>query len=184
MKRKTASPQTLIQMAVDKEPDKTKAAKALVELAANNGTLRDYLVQLGAKTAVGDRIRSDNAKIFRDEPQAGFGSASARAAPVMREAPIVSLAHKRRIKRLAPTLQLLNVMLPNGVRMAIAKRSDIVNAVETYEPQARDMAHKAQYYRAVLQRLPDGKAVADVFDDAALTALYKATKKEDAAQAA
>lgn len=184
MKAKTASPQALIQMAVDKEPDKIKAAKALVDLAATNGTLREYLIQLGAKTAVGDRIRSDNAKIFRDDPQAGFGSAAARPAPIMREAPIVSLAHKRRITRLAPTLQLLNVILPNGVRMALAKRADITNAVETYEPQARDMFHKAAFYRAVLQRLPDGKTVKDVFDDASLTAIYNSTKEEGATRAA
>ncbi|MFC3206832.1 hypothetical protein [Aquamicrobium soli] len=181
---KTASAQTLIQMTVDAEPDKIKAAKALVDLAATNATLRDYLVQLGAKTAVGDRIRSDNAKIFRDDPQAAFGSAVPKAPLKMHEPPIISLDHKRRVRRLAPTLQLLNVILPNGVRMALAKRADIANAVDTYEPQARDMAHKANYYRTVLSRLPNGKAVKDVFDDAALTAIYNATKAADHASAA
>ena len=65
---------------------------------------------------------------------------------------------------------------PNGVKMADAKRADVQYAVDTYAPQAADMLHKASYYRAVLAKLPDGKKVADVFDDKGLTGIYEATR--------
>lgn len=182
MKPKTASAQTLIQMTVDKEPDKIKAANALVDLAATNGTLREYLIQLGAKTAVGDRIRSDNAKIFNGGDHPGFGSAAQRSA--IHEPPIVSLAHKRRITRLAPTLQLMSLRLPNGTIMAFAKRADVESAAQHHRTQASTMMHRYAFFQTVLQRLPDGKIVKDVFDESSLTAIYYSTEKEGAARAA
>lgn len=170
---KSATPQSLIQMAVDRHNEKTSAVDALVELAEGNTSLRNHLIQLGAKAAVGERIRSDNAKIFQDCPDANV------AAPrplVMKEPQLVSSAHRARIIKTAATLQLMAVTLPNGVRMANARKADIENAVAVYQPQAQDMLHKAAYYRAVASKLPDGKRVDEVFNNDTLTLIYEQTR--------
>lgn len=170
---KSATPQALIQMAVDRHNEKTSAVEALVELAEGNASLRNHLIQLGAKAAVGERIRSDNAKIFQDCPDANV------AAPrplVMKEPKLVSSAHRARIIKTAATLQLMAVTLPNGVRMANARKADIENAVAVYQPQAQDMLHKAAYYRAVAAKLPEGKRVEEVFSNDSLTSIYEQTR--------
>lgn len=170
---KSATPQALIQMAVDRHSEKTSAVDALVELAEGNASLRNHLIQLGAKAAVGERIRSDNAKIFQDCPDTNV------AAPrplVMKEPQLVSSAHRTRIIKTAATLQLMAVTLPNGVRMANARKADIENAVAVYQPQAQDMLHKAAYYRAVAAKLPDGKRVDEVFTNDILTSIFEQTR--------
>ncbi len=170
---KSATPQALIQMAVDRHSKKTGAVEALIELAESNAMLRNHLVQLGAKAAVGVRCRSDNASFFQDRPDANV------AAPrplVMKEPQLVSSAHRARIIKTAATLQLMAVRLPNDVRMCDAKKSDIEHAVSVFAPQAQDMLHKAAYYRAVAAKLPDGKRVDEVFTNDTLTSIYEQTR--------
>lgn len=169
---KAVSPQTMIQMIRDSATSKEAAVASLIAAANANTALHDYLIAKGASAAIGELIRNDNAKIFRDTPEATVAGPRL----VMPEAPMVSGAHKRRLRATAATLQLMAITLPNGVRMADASRDDIANAIANYEPQAFDMLHKAAYYRAVLYRLPEGKRVAEVFDDAGLTALYESAR--------
>ncbi|WP_320203735.1 hypothetical protein [Agrobacterium rosae] len=167
---KQVSAQSMIQMAVDRHSEKTSAVEALLHMAGSNTTLRNHLIQLGAKAAVGERIRSDNAKIFQDCPDANVAAARPL---VMKEPQLVSSAHRTRIIKTAATLQLMAVTLPNGVRMANARKADIENAVAVYQPQAQDMLHKAAYYRAVAAKLPDGKRVDEVFNNVTLTSIYE-----------
>jgi hypothetical protein len=169
-----ATPQSLIQLAFDRSPDKDTAVAELVKSASSSATLRDYLILKGAQAAIGERIRGDNAKIFQDRPDAEIAAHHVRL--VMPEAPLVSARHKNRIRSVAATLQLMAITLPNGVRMSNARKADIAHAVSVYEPQAADMLHKAAYYKAVMLGLPEGKTVSDVFDDNSLTALYEAAR--------
>ncbi len=169
---KSATPQALIQMAVDRHSEKTSAVEALIEAAESNTSLRNHLIQLGAKAAVGERIRNDNAKIFQDCPDANVAARPL----VMKEPQLVSSAHRARIIKTAATLQLMAVTLPNGVRMANARKADIENAVAVYQPQAQDMLHKAAYYRAVAAKLPDGKRVDEVFTNDSLTSIFEQTR--------
>lgn len=169
---KDATPQTIIQMIHDSAGTKDAAISTLIATANTNTKLRDHLILKGASAVIGEIIRNHNARIFRDTVEATVTGPRL----VMREAPMVSGAHKRRLRATAATLQLMAITLPNGVRMADASRDDIANAIANYEPQAFDMLHKAAYYRAVLHRLPEGKRVADVFDDAGLTALYEGAR--------
>lgn len=168
------TPQSIVQFTFDRSTDKEAAVLALVEAATDNATLRDYLLLKGAQAAIGERIRGDNAKIFQDRPDADLTAPQVRL--VMKEAPLVSERHRGRIRSVVTTLQLMAITLPNGVRMSDARNADIAHAVSVYEPQAADMLHKASYYRAVMAKLPDGKKVADVFDNGALTVLYEHTR--------
>lgn len=175
---KAMSPQGLIQFIMDKHKDKDAAIDAVVDAAEHNASLQEFLVRSGARNEVGARIRSDNQKIFTGNPNANVNP-SATSPLRMTETPLVNERHARRLNvRADSTLKLLGVMLPNGVMMVNAKREDIRNAIDHYEPQAKDMWHKANYYKSVYRDMPDGKAVGEVFDDAALTALFNSTRAE------
>lgn len=169
---KPSSPQAIIQMHLDAHQDKEAAIAAVIEAAEHNAALQEFLINKGARAAVGELIRSDNSKIFTGNPTANV------TAPLrMTEAPLVNERHKQRLRTRADSiLKLLDIMLPNGVMMANAKRDDIRNAIDHYEPQARDMLHKANYLKSVYRDMPDGKAVSDVFDDASLTDLFNKAK--------
>lgn len=169
---KSATPQALIQMAVDRHSEKTSAVEALIEAAESNTSLRNHLIQLGAKAAVGERIRNDNAKIFQDCPDANVAARPL----VMKEPQLVSSAHRTRIIKTAATLQLMAVRLPNDVRMCDAKKADIEHAISVFAPQAQDMLHKAAYYRAVAAKLPEGKCVDEVFTNDSLTSIFEQTR--------
>lgn len=170
-RRNAASPQAIAQMALDRaKGDKEAAINSLIEAAASNATLRVFLVGKGARAAIGELVRTDNARIFTGNPTADVTRAR------MVEPPLVGSAHRERLMRTAKTLSLLSITLPNGVLLANAKRSDVQSAIDHYEPQARDMLHKAEFYKHVLQRLPTDKTVAEVMDDKSLTSLYEATR--------
>lgn len=171
---KNMAPRDLIAYTFDKAGKrKDDAVRAVIDAAEHNAALAEYLIQEGAKSAVGILIRSDNAKIFNDDIQSDVSKPRVQ----MQQAPLVSPAQKRRLERAATSvLRLLEAVLPNGTLMADAKRPDIEHAIGVYEPQARDMWQKANFYKTVLRELPAGKAVSDEFDNAALTALYNASR--------
>ena len=172
---KAASPQTLIQLAYDDcNGDSEKSVRAVIAAAALNKSLSAYLVAKGASAVIGELRRNDNNRIFKGNDN---------AAPVQRPLRMIEqpLAAPEAVRRRAVvasrgTLMLLNIVLPNGVRMANAKRADVEHAARTYEGQANDMTTKALYYKAVLARLPEGKAVGEVFTDEALTAVMDEAK--------
>lgn len=171
---KPATPQLLVQMILDKALNKEDAIAAVIDAAEHNAFLQSFLLNKGARAAVGELIRNDNAKIFTGNTKANV------AAPLrMTEAPLVSPSHKRRLRKAADTtLQLLGILLPNGVRMSEARHEDLLHAVNHYEPQALDMLHKAKYLKSVMRELPKDKAVSEVMDDAALTVLFNQARAE------
>jgi len=179
---KPVSPQTIIQMIFDEAGTKEEAAVDLVIAADTNPTLRNYLITVGAKTVVGNLIRSDNAKIFNEDPQADV-TRSRSAQPTYgepafagKEAPLVSEAHKSRQVRVAKTLELLAVRLPNGTMLGNARHADLEDAANRYGTQAKDMLHKSTFYSTLLRELPKGKKVGEVMDNVVLTSIFEQTK--------
>lgn len=178
---KPVSVQTVIQMIFDEADTKEEAAVDLVIAADTNQTLRNYLITVGAKTVVGNLIRSDNAKIFNDDPQADVTkpryTQPTYAEPFAgQEPPLVSEAHKGRQRRVAKTLELLAVRLPNGTLLRDARQSDLEDAANRYGTQAKDMLHKSTFYSTLCRELPKGKKVGDVMDNVVLTSIWEQTK--------
>ena len=177
-----ATAQTQIQMIFDKAESRSEATKVLAEKFYTGNELHDLLIYRGAAAVIGGLIHKDNAACYR-----GVAAVATHAAPEgvirMAQPPLISERHRLRIHRASEVLRLLSARLPNDTIMAKARHEDIENAISTYEPQARDMLHKAAYFRAVLSRLPKGKSVGDVFDDAALTAIFKSTMPKEATPA-
>ncbi|MFC0245780.1 hypothetical protein ACFOLL_12815 [Falsochrobactrum ovis] len=171
---KSMAPRDLIAFTFDRAGKrKDEAVRAVIDAAEHNAALAEFLISEGARSAVGQLIRSDNAKIFNDDPNADISKPRALINPP----PLISPAQKRRLERAANSvLRLLEAVLPNGTLMADAKRPDIEHAIGVYEPQARDMWQKANFYKTVLRELPAGKCVADTFDNEKLTALYNAAR--------
>ncbi|WP_024898844.1 hypothetical protein [Brucella rhizosphaerae] len=174
---KNMAPRDLIAYTFDQSGKrKEDAVQAVIEAAEHNAALAEFLISEGAKSAIGILIRSDNAKIFNVDINADVSKPRTFHAH-MAQPPLISPSQKRRLERAATSvLLLLEAVLPNGTLLADAKRSDIEHAIGVYEPQARDMWHKANFYKTVLRDLPAGKSVADEFDNEALTALYNATR--------
>ena len=133
--------------------DKERAIVALIAAAATSATLSKFFIEKGARAAVGESIRTDNARIFNDDQAAdvtrSFTAPAAGRRVVMPEAPILSTAHKARQKATAKVLELLSIRLPNGVLLANARRSDLQIAANHYEKQGKDMLHKATFYARV-----------------------------------
>lgn len=171
---RAASPQTLIQMAFDRcDGDRKEAAEAIIELAESNAALAEYLVALGARTAVGNLICSDRAKIYNDDPAADV--TRPRMAPPSVES--LEAARSRVRGRAARNVRMmLDARLSNGKRMAAAGHADLSNEIAVYEPQAHDMLSKVAYFRAIAAKLPKGKLVGDVFTNEALTAMFEAAR--------
>lgn len=173
---KGMNPQTRIQMIYDAEPTKEAAVAKLAAPFYNGDALHDLLILKGAQTVMSSCRHSDNAKIFRGDPSADVTQPRSWASTErlrVADVPIISLKHKARIKRTVEVLQLLAVVLPNGTKMANAKRADLEDAANRMGAQGRDMLHKATFYRAVMTKLPAGKVVEDVFDDMALSVMFK-----------
>lgn len=160
--------------------DKERAIAALITAAATSATLSKFFIEKGARAAVGESIRTDNARIFNDDQAAdvtrSFTSPAAGRRVVMPEAPILSTAHKARQKATAKVLELLSIRLPNGVLLANARRSDLQIAANHYEKQGKDMLHKATFYARVERGLTDGRKVSEAFDNTTLTVIYEQTR--------
>lgn len=160
--------------------DKERAIVALIAAAATSATLSKFFIEKGARAAVGESIRTDNARIFNDDQAAdvtrSFTAHAAGRGVVMPEAPILSTAHKARQKVAAKVLELLSIRLPNGVLLANARRSDLQNAANHYEKQGKDMLHKATFYARVERGLTDGRKVSEAFDNTTLTVIYEQTR--------
>lgn len=167
----------LVQLFDDCGKNKQTAIAKAIDAAEHSAALQEYLIQEGAKAVISGLIRSDNSIIYNDQPATDTPRFVRVPGVARKEPPIYGGAHKARLERRASSvLRLLDAVLPNGTLMADAKRADISHAVSVYEPQAIDMTHKTKYFKAVLRELPEGKAVSDVLDNAALTALYNTAK--------
>jgi hypothetical protein len=172
---RSVSPQTLIQLAYDECcGDSEKSVGAVIAAAAHNRALSSYLVAKGAAAVIGELRRNDNNRIFKGNDNA----APVRRPLRMIEQPLAApeAVRRRAVVASSGTLMLLSIVLPNGVRMANAKRADVDHAARTYEGQANDMTTKALYYKAVLARLPEGKEVGEVFTDEVLTGIMNDAK--------
>lgn len=160
--------------------DKEIAIAALITAASTSATLSKFFIEKGARAAVGESIRTDNARIFNDDQAAdvtrSFTAPAAGRRVVMPEAPILSTAHKARQKATAKVLELLSIRLPNGVLLANARRSDLQIAANHYEKQGKDMLHKATFYARVERGLTDGRKVSEAFDNTTLTVIYEQTR--------
>lgn len=156
--------------------DKEVAFAELIRAATTSITLAKFFIEKGVRAAIGESIRTDNARIFNDDPQADV---TAPRALVMKEPPLVSPGHRRRLAATAKTLELLSIRLPNGVTLAHARRADLAHAANHYEKQGRDMLHKAAFYARIERQIGDGK-VGDKMDNAALTVMYEESRLKDA----
>lgn len=169
---KLITPQTLIQMTFDKcDGDRQKAARDVLQAAKTSEALTTHLMEAGARTVVGNLICSDRAKIYRADETADVTQ------PLRMARPDTS-AHQFRVSRRAglELRMMLDAPLSSGKRMGDAIKQDVEAEVQVYEPQARDMMTKVNYFRAIAARLPDGKKVGEVLDNAALTALWEAAR--------
>ncbi len=171
---KTASPQTLIQMAFDKcDGDRRAAAEAVIMAARGNVALAEHLIALGARTAVGNLICSDRAKIYNDDPAADV--TRPRMVPPSVES-LEAAAARVRGRAARNVRMMLDARLSNGKRMAVAGHQDLSHEIAVYEPQAHDMLAKVAYFRAIAAKLPKGRLVGDVFTNEALTAMFEAAR--------
>lgn len=171
---KAVTPQTLIQMTFDScAGDRQAAALEVRDAARTNASLLDYLADVGARTVVGNLICSDRSKAFTGRPDADV------TRPLRMQRPDTT-AHERRTRGRAglEVRLLLDARLSNGKRMAEATGADINDEIAVYEPQARNMMAKVNYFRLVVARLPDGKVVGDVLDNAALTKMWAAASEQ------
>lgn len=172
---RSVTPQTLIQLAFDEAGgDRQAAAKAIVDAARTSAVLTQHLIDLGARTAVGNLICSDRAKIFT-------GNASADVTrPRLVMAPQNDNAHRRRVAGRAAleVRMLLDAPLSTGKRMADATKADVLAEASVYAPQAADMMAKVNYFRLVAEKLPDGKTVEQVLTNEGLTALWAKSREQ------
>lgn len=182
---RAAQPMDRVRLALKSaNDDKERAIAALITAAATSATLSKFFIEKGARAAVGESIRTDNARIFNDDQAADVtrsftstGYAVGRGNRVnMPEPPILSTAHKARQKATAKVLELLSIRLPNGVLLANARRSDLQIAANHYEKQGKDMLHKATFYARVERGLTDGRKVSEAFDNTTLTVIYEQTR--------
>lgn len=95
---------------------------------------------------------------------------------VMLERPAESAGRLDALVRMNSAM-LLDFVLPGGKRLAEATTEDLRGAATFYGKLANDMAWKSRWLDRIAGGLPQGKVVAEVFDEAALAAL-----KEGAAQ--
>lgn len=148
--------------------DETKTIAQFIAEARKNASFAAELMQRGARELFNQMIRSHNSTIYSGRPLAPIVAASPEA---LRKAQVRAAGASARQVRM-----LLDTYLPNRVRMRDAKRADIQDAIDVYEPQARDMAQKVEYFRKVLAGLEGEQTVGDVFDDRALTRILESAR--------
>lgn len=90
--------------------------------------------------------------------------------------PLANPHVRLRIKARQDTLDLLQIVLPNRIRLAFATEADLVDASSRMRSQGRDMLHKSSFYDAVRKSLPAGKRVSEVMDNVVLTNLWRQTE--------
>lgn len=151
---RSVSPQTLIQKAFDDaDGDRQTAAKAVVAAAKTNSALTQHLVDLGARTAVGNLICSDRAKIFT-----GNASADVTRPRYANMKPQDDRAHRQRVAgRVALELRMLDATLFGGkIKMMDATHEDLVESASKYSSQSKAMNAQAVYQTLVAARVPPG----------------------------
>lgn len=130
------------QYYVDSDGDVEKAVTALIEAVRTNRQYRDELTEPLINAACYNLIR----KQFHSERRKLWTTAPG----------------KQTDKEQAETLAKSNLMafrLPSGVSMELATATDLRQAEHMYRAQADDMAHKARWFTAIMEKLPDGKKV-------------------------
>jgi hypothetical protein len=169
---KNIAPQTIVQMKYDETGgNKDAATAALIDLSSTNSTLREFLIAKGARAAVGEIQRSDNANIYQE---ARRQTASTPPLKLARPAD-PGAAQRRALGADRRNIGILfQAVLPNGTRMADANWDDLQNAIQHYEPQARDMTIKVNYFKLVQGALPNKKKTCvEVFEHDDLRRLLK-----------
>lgn len=90
----------------------------------------------------------------------------------------VSVAKTGGLRTLASSnsYTLLHFPLPNGVRLGDARKDDLTSAISTYRKQSDDMAHKARWLTAILDKIgASKKAVRHLLKADELESLQAAT---------
>lgn len=147
----------------------TKAAiDDLIARAESNRTLRDWLIEKGAKAAVGEIVRVENSTIARgpapssawQKDKAGYAAQEARAA----------------VRGEAMRGALFDMLLySNGrrVRFGDATKADLEFFADAREIQAKTMAKDALWYRAVAGRLTGSQTVQATLKEKDLRAMQR-----------
>lgn len=149
--------------------DEVKTIAQFIAEADKNTAFKAELLQRGARDLFNQMIRSHNSTIYSGRPIVA-PIVSATPAALQRAQIRAQGASARQVR------MLLDTYLPNRVMMRDAKRSDIQDAIDTYEPQARDMAQKVEYFRKVLAGLKGDQTVGEVYDDRALTKILESAR--------
>lgn len=168
---KPVSPQTLIQKAFDDaDGDRQAAAAAIAEPLLNGNAMHDHIIAVGARTVIGNLICSDRNRAFTGRPDADVTKPRSFMQPPSAASMEV---HRRRLagRAVAEVRMLLDSPLSSGKKLARANRTDLLAEANVYEPQARDMMAKVNFYRLVAEQVPNGKIVVDVLTNEALTAI-------------
>lgn len=156
------------------EGDKQKTVDALIKLAEGRSRVRDVLIKMGAEAMAGSFIRQERAGIQRgvESDQVRFtGTRTVVVPPVMtfKQAEMQRAVARRNVVRGWLRFPL---PIPGNKVLGKANVADLAAGAEAYRRQSGDMAHKAAWLDAIRPKLPKGKTVAEVLDDAALDALY------------
>ena len=135
--------------------------------------MEDIVIVAAARTAVGNLICSDRSRIFTGNPEADV------TRPLRMQRPDTT-AHMARVRgRAAMEVRLLlDARLSTGKRMGDATFADVAGEVAVYEPQARNMLAKVNYFKLVAASGKPAQVVADVLDNAALTRMWDAAGEQ------
>ena len=172
---KAMTPQAIVQTELDKAgPGNLAAAQASLEgMASAIPAFGAYIITLGVTAAIGEVIRSDNAKIYSGRPDAGISTWRPNTAGIEAARQRAQGAGVRNMGAL------LRATLPNRVVVADATRADLLDAITRLERPGANMMRKAQYFKSMLARLPDGKRCGEVFTQSELERLFKASERGD-----
>lgn len=161
------APSTVRRVCHSHGSDTKAAIDDLIARAESNRTLRDWLIEKGAKAAVGEIVRVENSTIIR--PQAARTWAPNHAADA---------AQRDRAAKLDNIVAgaLYNILLSaNGrrVRLGDATKADLEFIAEARETQAKTMAKDALWYRAVAGRLTGSQTVQTTLKEKDLRAMQR-----------
>lgn len=156
--------------------DKARTIRELVNLAETSKSVREHLIKLGATALVGGLVCKERARIVRgadDDSAVQFTTTRTIVTP-----PVMSFATAeaiRKVKRAVTVRAWMNFRLPTAgnKRLGQATATDLKEGAEMYRRQSGDMQHKAAWLEAIRPKVPRGKTVADVLDNATLDALYE-----------
>ena len=140
--------------------DVEEATAVMVEMLSDEDTLQaviDDAIKLVCETAVGAAMRRERAQIVRATMRYALPNGRQRAAAFVSSV----------------SMSMLDFPLAGGQRLGAAVRSDVERQAALYEEHASDMSHKARWLRRIAERMPEGRAVGDVLDEATVTAMFR-----------